>query len=530
MKQITLKEIFYYAFFSLLFIAKGIGLYDGQKIFKVILLCACFFWVGKMMLTSYSIKEILVIGVLLVLGAFSYYFSGDKAALISVMTVVGMKDIPVKRLFKIGLIIWSIAFWGTITAALLGIKSSAMFVHNKEGLGFVIRSSLGMTHPNVLHISYMVFAALCFLVYDFKGKALLKAVGIFFAGSLFIFMYSLSYTGFLFFIAYLVLVVYLTQMWRRTKAENVILQCLMPICAAFSILGPVLLRGRLFDLVNKAVNTRFELSRHYLTTLIPGLLGTQVNIEGNYTIDCSYVHCLYYYGIFLFLLFMLGLFMTIRYLMNNGRNQELAMTLGLVAAGFTEPFLFNFSFKNIILPIMGEMLFVYLAAPGRLRGFEKNIQICRKQLSYTWRGIPALKVFIGKLGAVMSAHKKALWAGIAAGILAGFIIGNQCICVEPYVIVNKNTSDRVGKKGDYKIYQELPEEIKENSLKINVYEEDTKVFVLSGSITEYEEIRKKITVCVYGGACGMAAAMAVLLWRQSRKKDNENFNAGKLES
>lgn len=525
MKQITLKEIFYYVFFGLLFTAKGIGLYDGQKIFKVILLCACFFWVGKMMLASYSIKEILVIGVLLVLGAFSYYFSGDKAALISVMTVVGMKDIPVKRLFKIGLIIWGIAFWGTITAALLGIKSSALFVHNKEGLGFVIRSSLGMTHPNVLHISYMVFVALCFLVYDLKGKTLLKAVGLSFVGSLFIFMYSLSYTGFLFYIVYSILVVYLTQIRRRTKAENVILQCLMPVCVAFSILGPVLLRGRLFNLVNKVVNTRFELSRQYLTTLTPGLLGTQVSVGGGHTIDSSYVHCLYYYGIILFLLFMLGLFLTINYLIRNGRDCELAMTLGLVAAGFTEPFLFNFSYKNIILPIMGEVLYVYLAAPERLKCLEKNIKICRKQPVYTWREYPALKKFAKKLGSVILFHKKALWAGIAVGILMGIIVGNQCIHVEPYVIVNKNTSDRVGKKGDYKIYQELPEEIKENSLKINVYDEDTKVFVLSGSITEYEEIRKKITVCVYGGTCGLAAA-AALLWWQSRKNDNENSNAG----
>lgn len=405
-----------------------------------------------------------------------------------------------------------------------------MFVHNKSGLGFVIRSSLGLTHPNVLHISYMVFVALWFLVNNFKGKALMKAVGLSFVGSLFIFMYSLSYTGFLFFIAYLVLVVYLTQARRRSKAENVILQCLMPLCVAFSILGPVLLHGRLFDLVNKAVNTRFELSRHYLTTLTPGMFGTQVNIEGNYTIDCSYVHCLYYYGIFLFLLFMLGLFVTIRYLVNNGRNQELAMTLGLVAAGFTEPFLFNFSFKNIILPIMGEMLFVYLAVPGRWKCFEVNIQISRKQRSYTWRENLVLKAFVQKLRAIIVTHKKALWTGAAVGMLMGGVIGSQCVYVEPYVIVNKDTSDRVGKKGDYKIYQDLPEEIKENSLKINVYDDHTKVFVLSGSITEYEEIRKKITVCFYGGACGIVLVTAVLLWQQSRKKDHENFNAGELES
>lgn len=529
MKQITLKEICYYSFFGLLFMAKGIGLYDGQGMFKVILLCACSFWAVKMILTSYSIKEILVIGTLLVLGAASYYFSGDKGAFIAVMTIVGMKDIPTKRLFKIGLIIWSISFWGTITAALLGLKSSTMFVHNKSGLGFVIRSSLGLTHPNVLHISYMVFVALWFLVNDFKGKALMKAVGLSFVGSLFIFMYSLSYTGFLFFIAYLVLVVYLTQVRRRSKVENVILQCLMPLCVAFSILGPVLLHGRLFELVNKAVNTRFELSRHYLTTLTPGLLGTKVNIGGGYTIDNSYVHCLYYYGVILFLLFMLGLFLTVRYLINNERNQELAMALGLAAAGFTEPFLFNFSFKNLILPIMGEMLFVYLAVPGRCKTLERNIQINRRQRSYTWRGNPALKIFVQKLGAIILIHKKALWAGVAVGMLMGGVIGSQCVHVEPYVIVNKDTSDRVGKKGDYKIYQDLPEEIKENSLKINVYDDHTKVFVLSGSITEYEEIRKKITVCVYGGACGIIFVTAVLLW-QSRKKDHENFNAGELES
>lgn len=529
MKQITLKEICYYSFFSLLFMAKGIGLYDGQGMFKVILLCACSFWAVKMILTSYSIKEILVIGTLLVLGAASYYFSGDKGAFIAVMTIVGMKDIPTKRLFKIGLIIWSISFWGTITAALLGLKSSTMFVHNKSGLGFVIRSSLGLTHPNVLHISYMVFVALWFLVNDFKGKALMKAVGLSFVGSLFIFMYSLSYTGFLFFIAYLVLVVYLTQVRRRSKVENVILQCLMPLCVAFSILGPVMLHGRLFDLVNKAVNTRFELSRHYLTTLTPGMFGTQVNIEGNYTIDCSYVHCLYYYGIFLFLLFMLGLFVTIRYLVNNWRNQELAMTLGLVAAGFTEPFLFNFSFKNIILPIMGEVLFVYLAMPGKVKGLERNIRICSKELVCSFKESLSWKTFFGMLKNTMQKYKRVLCTGLVVGILMGFIIGEQWVSVEPYVIVNKDTSDRVGKKGDYKIYQDLPEEIKENSLKINVYDDHTKVFVLSGSITEYEEIRKKITVCVYGGACGIIFVTAVLLW-QSRKKDHENFNAGELES
>lgn len=526
MKQISLKEIYYYLFFGLLFAAKGIGLYDGQGVFKIVLVIALFFWMGKMVLTSYRIKEIFIIVALLILGVLSYYFSGDKAAMIAIMTITGMKDIPIKRLFKIGLVIWSVTFIGTVGVSLLGLKDTVQFVHNKAGLGFVIRDSLGMTHPNVLHISYMVLVALWFLAFDFKGKSLAKAIGLSFVGSLFIFMYSLSYTGFLFLIAYFVLIIYLNWERKKTRVENIVIQCLMPACVLFAILGPVTLKGKLFDLVNKAVNTRFELSRHYLTTLLPGLFGTQVNIEGNYTIDCSYIHCLYYYGILLFLFFVAGFFLLIRHLLKHGHNQELAMTLGLIAAGFTEPFLFNFSYKNIIFPLMGEVLFVYLETAGKIPFLEKKFSIIKKEFVYNFSEIPALKHFSKRLCEVARSGKKMLVAGVVSGILAGSVIGSVCVHVEPYVVVNKNTSDRVGKKGDYQIYGELSDEIIEHSLKVNVYDEDTKVFVLSGSITEYQEIREKIVVCFGGGVLGAGIVTVMLLMIQNRKKYDKDSDVG----
>lgn len=90
----------------------------------------------------------------LYLGCFLIISAVIRLTLIAVMTIVGMKDIPVTRLFKIGLLIWSVAFLGTVTTALLGIKDSVMFVHNKSGLGFVIRSSLGMTHQCLAYFLY----------------------------------------------------------------------------------------------------------------------------------------------------------------------------------------------------------------------------------------------------------------------------------------------------------------------------------------------------------------------------------------
>ena len=510
MKQITLSEICYYIFFALLLSAKGIGLYDGQGVFKIILVIALFFWIGKMALTEYSLKEILVMGALLLAGMLSYYYSGDKAALIAVMVITGMKNIPIKRLWKLGLICFSITFFGTVITALLGIRDTTQFVHNKGILGFVIRDSLGMPHPNVLHISYMVLIALWFMVCDFKGKSL----------------YSLSYTGFLFLIAYLVLAMYLNLSRKRTKVENILLQCLMPVCVLFAILGPVTLKGRIFELVNKAVNTRFELSRHYLTSLRPTLFGTRVNIEGNYTIDCAYVHCLYYYGIVLFVLFMVGFFLLIKYLLKKERNHELAMVLGLIAAGFTEPFLFNFSFKNLILPLLGEWLFVYLAKEGKTAWTNKKFQLMKKDFRYEWKETKILQKIKRRWKSLINQYGKLLATGVLAGMIMGLIFGSIYVHAEPYVVVNKNTSDRVGKKGDYQIYHELSEEIKENSLKINIDGDDTKVFVLSGNIIRYQEVREKITICFFGGILGLAVMTLVLLQLQNRKKNDKDFNAG----
>lgn len=517
MKQISLKEICYYLFFGLLFATKGIGFYDGQSVFKLILVAALFFWLGKMILTSYSLKEIAAIGTLLVLGVLSYYYSSDKSALIAAMVITGMKDIPVKRLFKIGLVIWTVTFFGTVTAALLGLKSTVQLVHNKGVLGFVIRDSLGLTHPNVLHISYIVLIALFFLVFEFKGKNLIKAVALSFCGSLFIFLYSLSYTGFVFMGAYLILVVYLNSDRKKTKAENVIIQCLMPVCVAFSILGPVVLKGKLFDLVNKLVNTRFELSRHYLTSQWPALFGTQVSLEGNYTIDCSYVYCLYYYGILFFIVIVTGLFLLIRYLLKKGRNQELAMVLGLVAAGFTEPFLFNLSFKNLIFPLLGELLYLYLSGECGFPILDKKICIIKKEFVYCLQNPKNLGQRMSAFHNVLQQNRRVLLAGAGIGMIAGIVLAGM-VSVEPYVVVNKDTSDRVGKKGDYQIYNELTDEVLDNSLKININSDDTKVFVLSGSITEYQKIRQQITVCIYSVVLLTGIIAVVLYLMQSRKK------------
>ena len=154
MNKIFLSEICYYIFFVLLLVAKGAGLYDGQAVFKLFLVIAMLFWSAKMILTAYTIRELVTVSLLLVLGGIVYLVSGEKGALLYIMMVTGLKNIPVKRVFTVGIASWGLVFTANVWIHAVGLLEGPFKVHDKFGLGMVIRWGLGYSHPNVLHVSY----------------------------------------------------------------------------------------------------------------------------------------------------------------------------------------------------------------------------------------------------------------------------------------------------------------------------------------------------------------------------------------
>jgi len=67
-EELTAGEIFFCLFFGTLLFAKGVGLYDGQGIFRIFLLIASAFWGLKMLTTEWEIRELLTAVILLLLG------------------------------------------------------------------------------------------------------------------------------------------------------------------------------------------------------------------------------------------------------------------------------------------------------------------------------------------------------------------------------------------------------------------------------------------------------------------------------
>ena len=379
--QIKLSELLYLCFWSLMLFAKGIGLYDGQNVYKIFLVASFMGIIGKMCITEYSYKEWVVMLFLLALSTVVYRVSGEKGVLICMVTVTAMKNVSVKRAFGVGLVVWTAAMGGRFLASLVCIESVQTAVQTKNISGAVLRYFMGYPHPNVLHISYLILAA--FFIYCVKETYNWKHLLILSAGNLLLFFYSYSFTGALTVMAYILLSYYVRKK-RISKAEYFLVRLVFPVCILFSIIFPIILEGKAFEIADKIFNNRIHLARHFLTLENMSLFGNNLAAITTdvITMDNAYIFALVTYGIPIFLLICAGYLTIVSSYVKQKKNIELAMICCLLLAGITEPFLFNTSFKNLTLLFIGEGLFAALRdkEEGRketaiLKNWDKEIAI-----------------------------------------------------------------------------------------------------------------------------------------------------------
>ena len=340
-REFKISEIFYYLFWLIMIYAKGTGLYEGLREYNICLVLALFCLGIKLLLTSYRVKDLLWAIPAGMLSIWIYLHSHDQSALLLAAMAIGMKDLKLSRIFKTGLVMWSGCFIFSVFRTFSGGYTGPILVHEKLGLGPVIRWSLGFTHPNVLHITYVVIAALLLYCWNLKpGRKQWKISLILMAGNCYVFLYSISSTGFLLMTLLLFFNLYLTNRERVSLAERFLLQCILPFCLFFSLVLPVAVReeGWFFTLVNKALNNRYLATRIYLTEMGLSLFGEDIPNLSGFSVDCSYTEALLSYGMIAFVGIMAGYMLTIHHMIRNREWSELAIILSLLAAGVSEPF------------------------------------------------------------------------------------------------------------------------------------------------------------------------------------------------
>ncbi len=500
--KVKLSELCFYIFFVSLLFAKGIGLYDGQTKFKIFFVIALAGWAGKMLLERYSVREALLSIALVLLGGGIYLVSREKGALIVILLLCGMRNMDIRRVFRVGAITWGISFGTLFVLTSLHVVDSAFKVHDRLGMGRVIRWNLGYAHPNVLHISYLVM--ICFVVYLLQDRLRLYHLLLLEAGNLYVFMFSLSTTGFLVSTACLVLVFYWKLRKRLGRVEQILIQLCLPACLFLSFGAPLLFEGKLFDVLNQALNTRLALSKWFLQNQPVKLLGvdTTTIVTALRTMDNSYVFALITYGWVFFVFIMICYFDTVCRRSVRQDGMALCLILSCLVAGITEPFLFNTSFKNI------SLLFVGAELSDRMQGDGRKVLDLGQDRSITI-GLPNFSGVCVGVGKRIYRYLPGLVVlSVAGAMLAGIIVSHRFAEPERYLLPRKAFEYTDDLEESY--YLKSEDDIPQAGDSVMGFEsENTEMVAFKGNIARMEQFRNTVAngamagVLIFIVGCGL---------------------------
>lgn len=358
--QITVAECAYYAYFLVMFGVRAIGLYEGMLAYNIALVLGMMLFGLKVMLTRHTVSEYLAMGILLLISGIVYMKTGEKGLLLYMTMMLGMKDIPIRRIFAWAALIMAIAFPLTCVTSIMGIGRDNIFYAEKIGMGFVARHSLGYPVHNTAFTTYIILVVLVMYVLGKMSRKKLLYVSLAaFIGAVYVYLYTVSYTGMLVAVLYLVLNYYFQTRKTLSGLEKLCVRLVYPVCILFSVLGPLLIKGKLFDLIDKVLNNRWNYARYFLANESVTLFGSrfQEAPNGNYMIDSSFLYSFLQIGLIAFVVLTVMNMAIIHHFVMEDKRVEIAIFVSFCVLAISDPFFFNLSYKNLLFLFMGELLF-----------------------------------------------------------------------------------------------------------------------------------------------------------------------------
>lgn len=362
-EKISIQEMIYLASFLILFGARAVGLYEGQLLYNITLVLGLLMWGVKILVTEHSVLEYIIIGSLILLTLVVYKNTGEKGILLYFTMMLGMKNVSVKRVFKCGFGILFISYLVLIISSLLGINNEIMYIQRRGDWGDVFRHALGYPHPNTLHSTYVVLVVLImYLIGKQTWKRLLLMSVILFGGSYYIYLYSGSRNGLLTTGIYLTVNFWFQIRKNISIIEKIAVYALYPACIVFSTIGPLVIKGKLFNIIDGILSTRWSLSIYYLENEPITLLGSRFKEPPSihHMIDSSFLYSFLQLGVIPFIIITFLFLWKIHDSLKKESRTELAIIVSFCIMGIFDPFLFNLSYKNFVFLFIGEMLYDYL--------------------------------------------------------------------------------------------------------------------------------------------------------------------------
>lgn len=518
-KKFSIQEALYYGFFLLLSVTKGFGFYEWQKLFILLVIPALIFGFLKIVITPYTRRQAAAVFLLLVLTAVVFWRSHQIAVLFVVFTVLGMKGMSLKKVLYLAVRVWTVCAVLLSVFSFFRLEHTVYRVHAKLGLGHIFRWSLGFTHPNLLHITYLFLCALAILTmedrYGFKAYFLMML------GNFFVFFYSVSYTGFGIVAVLLTGGVYVRLRPRFCFVEKLLINLVYPACLLLSFVLPFFLYDyfsliRLFGMpwigiwthwLNNLLNTRIWLAEQFLKSGYTSLFGTDVSqvVKSSMNMDCSYLWCFINYGLVFTVVILLGYFVLLFYDTRRQRTRELMVLVCFLAAGWTEQLLFNSSFKNVTLLFLGELLFLQKEGEPEY-GLLFLIPARWREISVPLAALPDSVLSAAR--AVCRAHKRKLSVFAASGAFLGLLLCGLLYREPAGYVVQRFYTDAQEETFVYLESREDPDY--EGYRILNYKDAETPMQVVTGKAVKLETARYYLGSALIGGLFGWVAA---ILWR-----------------
>lgn len=501
--EVTLEEACYFGFFILLSITKGLGFYEGQKQFVLLVVPALLLGLAKIFISSYTRRQIVIQIIFLALTAIVYWNSHELGIVFLAFTVLGMKNISVKKVFHVGLWVWSVCAVVLSVFSFFRLEHTIYRVHDKLGLGHIFRWSLGFTHPNILHISYLALCA--FILYELGDRYKFRHFIYLMAGNALVFLYSISYTGFGIVAVLLAGCLYVQIRPRFCIVEKLLANLVLPVCLALSFVLPFYINyHRISPYVQKLnfmLNTRIWLAEQFLKSEYRSLFGADISkvVNSTMTMDNSYVWGYINYGLIPFVIIMLGYFALLFYDTHKQKTRELVILVCILAAGWTEPLLFNTSFKNITLIFLGAFLFLQKEDAREYSLFSKG----QNRIAVFFAGLP--DHLLGEMKAVWKAQKKKLLPVTAAGALIGLLLCGIFYTEPEGYVVQRFYTDGLEETSVY--LESAQDPAYEGYRVMNYKDAETPMQIVSGKAVKLETVRYYAGSLLIGGLAGAVLGM-----------------------
>ncbi len=496
-KRIEIGEVIYLVYFVIMFGARAYGLYEGQRAYNVFLVIGILLFAAKMIVTKHSPREYMIIGGFLLLAGIVYLHTGEKGLFVCFTMMLGMSGVSRRKVVMAGALTGGVIVLCKTFLGVFGIIPEIYYPQERAGVGLMFRHALGYAHPNTMHMNLLVLSIMVmYLITDSQRqlvqsgkKSKLQAFcsagfiyGLIFLFNLYVFQYTGSRTGILACVVCIILNIWALVRDDAGIIEKIVLYASFPIVCVMSIVLPLVLPEKLFDLLNSTVfHSRYMLSKFFWEGNSVSLWGIRLKhtdgLYPTYGLDSAQMYLFLQLGIVAFIVIAALTVWFIGFCIKNTLLPEVAVMETMLFVGLWEPLLYNLSFKNFVFIFIGYGLFKAISGSA----------ITSDEYGAGWDFGITRKIII------------TLGAGVLVGLGATMIF--QLVTSEPTALYGnrqqEETGEYLGMEAEYYTMDQIKELRTDGEMVIGYVDAETPMYRYDSVIAEMEYRKRTLSIGVW---------------------------------